>query len=335
VEPLAWQAPDDAGYTGDFKKNNNLLGIEEISLLGFTGPEDIAIDDKGRIYAAAKEGIIRFDVNESNPVLWATTKGRPLGIDFDIEGNLIVADGFLGLLSISPDANVTVLTNSSEGIEIGFADDVDVADNGMIYFSDASLKFKPKKYNDVLIASEFDVLEHGGHGRLLRYDINTNQTHTLISGLNFANGVALSEDQSFVLINEMGSYRVLKYWIEGDLKGQYEVIHENLPGFPDNITSGLDGRFWISLVKPRSKDLDNLSNFPFLRKVATRILPIYHPQTKPYAHIIAIDGNGKVLENLQNSNPNYSEITSVKETQNHLYLGSLVEASVGRIKVHK
>jgi hypothetical protein len=29
------------------------------------------------------------------------TDGRPLGIDFDLDGNLIVADAFRGLLSIS------------------------------------------------------------------------------------------------------------------------------------------------------------------------------------------------------------------------------------------
>ena len=331
IEPVAWQAPIDKGYTGHFQNNEDLPGIEKLPLQGYSGPEDIAFDSEGRIYAATHQGIVRLDDDGSNPKLWVETSGRPLGMDFDLHGNLIVADGYLGLLSISPQAQITVLTNSAEGIEIGFADDVDVADDGKIYFSDASTKFKPKNYQDVLKASEFDVLEHGGHGRLLRYDPKTKQTSVLIKDLNFANGVALADDQSFLLVNDMASYRVLKYWIKGEKQGQYEVIIDNLPGFPDNITSGIDNRFWISLVTPRNKDLDKISNYPFLRKVATRLLPIYHPKVDPFAHVIAIDGDGKVLQNLQNSKPSYTEITSVREADGHLYLGSLVEDSIGRI----
>jgi sugar lactone lactonase YvrE len=333
VDPVAWQAPKDKGYTGVFQKNQNLQNPEKLTLQGFTGPEDIAIDSHGRIYAATHQGIVRMDAEGLNPVLWAETGGRPLGIDFDLQGNLIVADGYKGLISISPLAEITLLTSSADDVEIGFADDVDVADNGMIYFSDASTKFKPKEYQDVLKASEFDVLEHGSHGRLLRYDPITKKTDTLIQGLNFANGVALAHDQSYVLVNDMASYRVVKYWIKGHKQGQYEVIIDNLPGFPDNITTGLDNRFWISLITPRNKDLDRLSNYPFLRKVATRLLPIYHPKVDPYAHIIAINGEGSVLQNLQNSQPNYIEITSVRETGKYLYLGSLVEDSIGRIEL--
>jgi hypothetical protein len=335
IDPVAWKAPIDKGYTGKFQKNNNLPKIEKLYLLGFTGPEDIALDSEGMIYAATHQGIVRMDANGLNPQLWAQTGGRPLGIDFDLNGNLIVADGFKGLLSISPQAKVSLLTNSVDAVEIGFADDVDVADNGLIYFSDASSKFKPKDYNDVLKASEFDVLEHGGHGRLLRYDPETQKTEALIKGLNFANGVALAHDQSYVLINDMGNYRVLKYWIEGNQAGKVETIMQNLPGFPDNITTGLNERFWISLVNPRNKDLDKLSDHPFLRKVATRLLTFYHPKADPYAHLIAIDGLGNVIRNLQNPQPNYLDITSARETEEFIYLGSLTEDSVGRIKAIK
>lgn len=331
IEPVAWQAPTDKGYTGAFKKNEDLQQLEKLSLQGFTGPEDIAFDHKGRIYAATHQGIIRMDAHGLKPELWAQTKGRPLGIDFDLQGNLIVADAYIGLLSISPQAEVSVLANSADGIEIGFADDVDVADNGLIYFSDASTKFKPKDYQDVLKASELDVLEHGGHGRLLRYDPSTQKTEILIKDLNFANGVALAHDQSYVLVNDMGNYQVLKYWINGELQGTVETILQNLPGFPDNITTGTNGRFWISLINPRNKDLDKLSNYPFLRKVATRLLPFYHPQVDSFAHIIAIDGQGVVSHNLQNSQPNYTDITTAIETEEYLYLGSLIEDSVVRI----
>ena len=73
----------------------------------------------------------------AQPKKWVNTGGRPLGIDFDGNGNLIVADGYIGLLSIAPDGKITTLLTSVDGIPLGFTDDVDVAADGKIYFNAA------------------------------------------------------------------------------------------------------------------------------------------------------------------------------------------------------
>ena len=84
IDPVAWKAPPNPGYTGPFAVNERLKGIETFPIAGNHGPEDIALDAKGRIYAATHEGnIVRLDPNGSNPENWVNTKGRPLGIDFD------------------------------------------------------------------------------------------------------------------------------------------------------------------------------------------------------------------------------------------------------------
>ena len=227
VEPQGWSAPPNPGYTGKFAPNDRLKGLEFLNIGDNHGPEDTAIDDQGRIYAATHEGfIVRLQADGSNPEKWANTKGRPLGIYFDNKRNLIVADAMRGLLSISPDAAVTELATQADGIPIGFADDVTVGADGKIYFSDASTKFRPNECGGTMEASLLDIIEHGGHGRLLVYDPTTRKATTLISGLNFANGVALSHDETFVLVTETGSYRVLRYWLAGPNKGKAEPIIE-------------------------------------------------------------------------------------------------------------
>ena len=336
IEPVSWNAPENKGYIGVFEKNQRLKGIEKFPLNGLHGPEDIALDSKGRIYAPTHEGIIvRSEADGMAPKEWADTGGRPLGIDFDNDENLIVADAMKGLLSISPEATITVLADIADGIPILYADDVDVAEDGRIYFSDASTKFSAKAYGDTMKASRFDFLEHGGHGRLLRYDPVTKKAVTLLDGINFANGIAVSHDQTYVLINETGSYRVLKYWISGSKQGQSEPLIENLPGFPDNISTGQGNRFWIALVAPRNKLLDDLSSKPFLRKVIQRLPDFIQPQVSIYGHIVAIDGNGNVLESLQDPNTDYPLLTGVTETDHYLYLGSLIAPELGRISKQK
>jgi len=336
VDPVAWEAPPNPGYSGPFTANERLKGVESLAIAGNHGPEDIALDAQGRIYAATHEGrIVRLNPDGSDPQNWVDTKGRPLGIDFDSQGNLIVADAMRGLLSIAPDGTITELAVTADDVPIRFADDVDVAADGKIYFSDASTKFGAKEWGDTYEASLLDLMEHGGHGRLLVYDPDTGVAKTLLDGLNFANGVAVSHDQNAVLVNETGSYRVIRFWISGPKKGQSETLIGPLPSFPDNISSGQDGRYWVALVSPRNPIIDDLSGKPFMRKVIQRMPAFLRPQAVAYGHIIAIDDSGSVLIDLQDPDGGYPINTSVTETSDHLYIGSLVAPVMGRLKKDK
>ncbi len=336
IDPIVWKAPPNPGFTGSFKANEDLKDLEIFKIAGNHGPEDVALDAQGRIYAPTHDGnIVRLEPDGSNPQNWVNTKGRPLGIDFDQQGNLIVADAIRGLLSISPDKSITELSTSAGGVPIGFADDVDVAADGKIYFSDASTKFWPKVVGDTYKASRLDVIEHGGNGRLLVYDPVAKTTTVLLGGLNFANGVAVSHDQTYVLVNETGSYRVTRYWIAGDKKGTSDIFLDALPGLNDNISTGLDGRFWIALMSIRVDILDRLSDKPFLRKVILRIPDFLAPQAIPYGHVIAVNTQGEILMSLQDPSGAYPFTTSAVEAEDYLYVGSLVAPVLGRIHKSK
>jgi len=281
IEPVAWKVPPNPGYSGPFAPNEHLKDIQVLPIGDNHGPEDIALDAQHRIYLSTHEGhIVRMQADGSNPKNWVDTGGRPLGIDFDNNGNLIVADAFRGLLSITPDGIITELATVADGIPIRYADDVDVAADGKIYFSDASAKFGAKKWGGTYEASLLDLMEHGGHGRLLVFDPADGKTKTLLDGLNFANGVAVSHDQTYVLINETGNYRVIRYWLTGPHKGQAEPFIEELPGFPDNISTGFDGRFWVALVSPRNPLLDKFSDKPLIRKIMQRMPKNYAAYAK-------------------------------------------------------
>ena len=56
-------------------------------------------------------------------------------------GQLIVADAALGLLSISPEGDIEVLADSVAGDKMLFVDDLDIAADGTIWFSDASARY--------------------------------------------------------------------------------------------------------------------------------------------------------------------------------------------------
>jgi len=332
IDPVAWNAPVDAGLTGVFEPNERLRKARLIELGSHAGPEDIVGGPDGRIYTATNDGkVLRFDASGENIEVFAETGGRPLGLEFDAAGNLLIANAYLGLQRVAPDGTVKTLADEYDGQAILYADDVAVAADGKIYFSDASAKFGALKTGGSYEASLMDLLEHGGHGRVFRHDPASGETTLVIDGLNFANGVAISEDQQFLLINETGSYRVLRYWLAGPDAGKSDIVIDNLPGFPDNINNGLNGKFWIGLVAPRNKLLDDMSGKPWLRKLVQRLPAAVRPKAEPSSHIIAITGYGEVLMNLQASSARRPALTGVFETADTLWLTTLFGNRLGRL----
>jgi len=332
IDPVAWHAPADRGLVDPFEANDRLRRARLIDLSPHAGPEDIAGGSDGLVYTGTSDGrILRMWSNGGGIAEFARTGGRPLGLDFDAAGNLIVANAYLGVQRVSPDGRVELLTDRFAGQPITYANDVAVAADGSIYFSDSSSKFGALKSGGNYDASLLDIMEHGGHGRVFRYEPASDETTLVIDGLDYANGVAVSDDQQYLMISETGHYRVLKHWLEGPRAGTTEVVIDNLPGFPDNINNGLNGRFWIGLVAPRNRLLDDLSDKPWLRRVVQRLPAAVRPKATPSSHVIAINGDGEVLMNLQDSAAGQPALTGVHEDREALWLSTLFGTTIARL----
>jgi sugar lactone lactonase YvrE len=325
INPVAWTPPIAPALTGVYAQNSELARIERLKIDGFA-PEDVAIDGQDRIYCGADDGrIFRFQPDGTKPEVFASTKGRPLGLIFDTSGNLIVADAMIGLMSIAPDGKSTVLSTEADGVPFRCTNDLDVAADGTIYFTDASYKFR-------LTDLKADILEHQPNGRFLAYDPRTKQTRVLLNDLYFANGVAVSPDQSFALVVDTGAYRVRRYWLTGSKQGQSDVFIDNLPGFPDGVSSNGRDTFWVSLVNRRDSTLDALMPHPFLRKIVMRLPAFMQPAIKRYAFVLALDANGHVTRNLQDPSPQcFAQIANTVEHKGMLYFGSIGEHAIGRM----
>jgi sugar lactone lactonase YvrE len=268
--------------------------------------------------------------------VFATTGGRVLGFDFDAGGRMIAADPMKGLLAITPDAHVTVLADHvSPDDPIGYANSIVVAPDGTIYFTDASTRFAPAEWGGTYAASVLDIMEQSASGRVLAYDPATKKTRVVARGLSFANGIALSSDGHTLFVNETGRYRVWK--IDGRANGldvqsgspQAKVLLDNLPGYPDNLMRGRDGRIWVGLFKPRNPAADSLAEKPFLRKVLLRLPRFMLPLGNSYGHVFAIEENGRVTDDLQDPAGAYPETTGATETADRLYIHSLHAHAIG------
>ncbi len=336
LSPQAWVSPVDQGLTGEFVPNTRIKESRLIAIDGKKGPEDIAIGPDGLLYTGVHDGdILRIDPATGASEKFAETGGRPLGLEFDVAGNLIVADSIRGLLSITSAGSVNLLADKADdGSPLGYVDDLDIMPDGTIWFSDASTKFLPNDWGGTKAASVAEIWEGAGTGRVLTYDPVTGAVEIKITGLVFSNGVAVDPQGRFVLVNETGTYSVLKHWLVADKAGQTEVLIDNLPGFPDNINRDSGGGFFLGLVSPRSAEVDSLSEKPFVRNVLWRIPGFREAAVPvPYSHLVRFDENGQILETWQDPAGSYPDITgAVRAADGTVYASSLEADSIAALK---
>lgn len=338
IVPVSWDAPVAPGYAGVHAVNTKLANLQLIDLHGEVGPEHIAFGPDGKLYTTVASGnILRMNGDGSAQEVFANTGGRVLGFDFDAQGNMIAADAVKGLLSISANHKITVLTDKVNGDAIRYADAVVVAKNGKMYLSDASTRFAPKDWGGTFEASVLDIFEQSATGRILEYDPATNGTRVVAQGLSFANGVALSQDEKILFVNETGKYRVWKIAVTANAlnvanpSSLASVLFDNLPGYPDNLMRGRDGRIWLGFAKPRNTTADKMGDKPWLRKLTLRLPRALWPIPKSYGHVMAFTEDGKVVADWQDPSGAYPETTAVTETSERLYIQSLHAKGLGWI----
>lgn len=330
IDPIAYTPSPARPLEGVLAPNTALKQAHRYVLTSGFGPEDVAVDSEGRLYGGLQDGrIIRILSDGSQEDFINIEDGRPLGLAWDASGQLIVADAFKGLLSVSPDGTVTTLSTEADGMPYAFADDVDIAEDGKIYFSDASDTYDQHEYMK-------DILEARAHGRLLMYDPETKLTTVLLKDLFFANGIAVSKGGDFVLVNETAKYRVTRYWLKGDKAGTSDIFIDSLPGFPDGISSGSDGTFWLAIPSPRNPVLDNAHSKPWLKNIIAKLPKWASPGAIKMGMVIHLDGEGEILASYQDpSGEHISMVTSVEQVGDVIYLGSLTEPQIGLLDIKK
>ncbi|MEU2778765.1 SMP-30/gluconolactonase/LRE family protein [Streptomyces sp. NPDC007162] len=294
--------------------------------VGGRGPEDVVTDPDGRVLTGVEDGrILRLDgLGDPDTVrvrVLAETGGRPLGLELLPDGDLLVCDAERGLLRVGlGDGVVRVLADSVEGGPLRFASNVVALPDGTVYFTVASRRFPLDQWVG-------DIVEHSGTGRLLRLAPGAGVPEVVCEGLQFANGLAVSGDGTFLIVAETGAYRLTRYWLTGPRAGRAEFFAE-LPGMPDNMWR--DGDLtWVALAGPRNPPLDLLHRTPStVRRAAARA--VVHAPYRPVGTIavMALDDDGRVVHHLARQRSGFRMATSVCVTGRLLVLGSVWEPGV-------
>ena len=291
------------------------------------GAEDVVVGtqgpDEGAVFTGTEDGAIWRVSHDGETVdKVAHTGGRPLGIEIDLDGRLLVADATKGLLRVdTATGGVEAVADSVAGTKMVFCNNAAVGSDGTVWFSDSSKHFGIDRWKD-------DFVQDTHSGRLLRRDPD-GTISVVEDGLRFANGVALSTAEDFVVVAETAGRTLVRHWIAGDRAGQRDLLAQDLPGYPDNIARGSDGLIWVTIASPRDPLVERLQSGPmWLRRQVTRIPEKLQPKPKRTVRVQAFDDAGTVVHDVDVKTDGYHMVTGVREHDGRVWMGSLDEGAV-------
>ncbi|TWT07973.1 SMP-30/gluconolactonase/LRE family protein [Planococcus sp. CPCC 101016] len=293
-----------------------------IPLSGY-GPEDVVVDDQGRLICGVEDGrILRIDPEQHLEETIGDTGGRPLGLEVLPDGRLLVCDAHKGLLRLNTKTGVIeTLVQYVEGVPLRFCSNAATESDGTIWFTESSNRYDFEQYTGAL-------MEHRPSGRLFRRDPD-GRIEVVLEDLHFANGLTLSSGEQAVIFAETDGYRLNRLWIRGPQAGKREILAANLPGFPDNISRLKDSKFWVAMMTNRNPLLDRLGTAPvFLRKLLWRVPERLQPKPAKTAWAMLFDEQGNCLLDLQSSTIDYHAVTGVVESRGMLYFASIEEQAL-------
>ncbi|TCJ96381.1 sugar lactone lactonase YvrE [Nocardia alba] len=323
MTPIRWRPPSAPPRARVKASAPPMPVIHRIELPG-TGPEDVVFGADDMIYTGTADGaILRIDPHREQVWPVVSTGGRPLGLHADSDGSLLICDAHRGLLRWDQGGGgLEVLVETVDEQRLGFASNVVRTGDGTIYFTESSQRWFLEQWMG-------DLFEHSGTGRLIAL-APSGQVTVLWEGLHFANGLAVEPGGDALIVAETAAYRLNRFRLRGPRAGEREILIDNLPGFPDNISVGSDGLIWVSLASPRNRLLDALADRPpWIRSLLWRVPDRVKPAPERTVWVLGVDpDSGQIVHDLQRGPEEYSMVTSVAEHDRTLVLGSLHESAV-------
>ena len=287
--------------------------------VGGDGPEDVVVDAEGRLWTGLVDGrIVRLAPDGGEPTVVADTGGRPLGMHVARDGRVLVCDSLRGLLALDPATGaLEVLTDSAAGHRLKFCSNVTETADGTIYFTESTSEWH---FQDFLAP----ILEARGTGGLYRLDAD-GSVATLAAGLHFANGVTVTADGSALVFAETAGRRLSKYWLTGPQAGTITPLAVHLPGMPDNISTGSDGRIWVALVTPANPQMEALlPKAPWIRKALWRLPARLQPKIEPEIWVVGFDPDtGAAVGGIRTKRADFGGVTGVVETAGKVWMSTI------------
>ena len=218
-------------------KPNNLLEEAEV-LVERAGLEDLAVNDKGQLFAACGSAV--FAVSSDGEM------SKLASFDQDVtalavlnDNSMVVALGDKVITGVGTSSER--ITKEADGIRFVAVTALSVQKDGQVLVTDGSDKYPSSDWRR-------DLMSKNRKGRLIRLNPKTGKAQVLASGLAYAFG-AYNTKENGILVSESWTHSISQV----STQGKSSTIIEHLPGYPCRFAACDDGGFWLTLFCSRTQ----------------------------------------------------------------------------------
>ena len=331
VDPVAWEdLPPRPALEGPLAVNDRLATAELHGEDLLDAPEDIAPGLDGHLYTGTADGLVwRIALDDDEQVTGieqvADVGGRPLGIDAYDGDTIVVAAGHVGLVAVDvTTGDVTMLADRWEGDLVHFADGVDVATDGTIYFTEASTLYNP--------GFPYDLIDGRPRGRLFRYEPSTSELALVADGMYFPNGIAVTPGEDAAIVAETWRARLVSVALGGEDEGAVTPFGPPLVALPDNVRLDDEGRVWVGGSDLRNDAIDALFTSLDLRRAFSRMTPEEIATNRaPYGFAQVLSPEGEPLSSFHDDTGRYVNSSAVLPGDGWVTFGSVRDGGIARV----
>jgi gluconolactonase len=245
-----WRYPDPRVEALDkrFKAKVGNAAIERIAT-GFRWAEGpVYVRDGGYLLWSdiPNNRIMRWLEDDGHVSVYRANSNYSNGNTRDRQGRLITCEhDSRRVTRTEPDGSITVLIDKFDGKKLNAPNDVVVAEDGGIWFTDPGYGIFGN------YEGHLDTPEQPP--RVYRLDPKTGQTTIVADDFDKPNGLAFSPDEKKLYIIDTGATHggrsnMRVFDVAGDKLTNGKVFAENFaPGFTDGVRTDIDGNVWCSM----------------------------------------------------------------------------------------